>query len=69
MEPLATPRSYSLFHHHSIWDPATTSDRFEPHAAVSRDVTRMMFNSSWDSNQETDIDAYMVQIPRSALPQ
>ena len=69
MELSATPRTYSLAHHHSIWDPATTSYWFEPHATVSRDFTRVMFNSSWDSHDETDIDAYMVQIPASALPQ
>lgn len=38
----------------------------EPHATVSRDFTRILFNSNWVSSGE-DIDAYAVIIPPNAL--
>lgn len=39
----------------------------EPHASVSRDFTRVIFNSNWGTGTE-DVDAYIVHIPQSALP-
>jgi hypothetical protein len=40
----------------------------EPHASVSRDFTRIAFNSNWGVNNANDIDTYIVHIPKSALP-
>lgn len=39
----------------------------EPHASVSRDFTRIIFNSNWGVRGD-DIDAYIIHIPGSALP-
>jgi hypothetical protein len=39
----------------------------EPHASVSRDFTRIIFNSNWGTSGD-NIDAYIVHIPPSALP-
>lgn len=39
----------------------------EPHASVSRDFTRVIFNSNWGKSGE-DIDSYIVHLPASALP-
>lgn len=50
----------------------------EPHAAVSRDFTRILYNSDWlddkPCTKETasaprDIDAYLISLPANALPQ
>lgn len=40
----------------------------EPHASVSRDFTRIAFNSNWGVANADDIDAYIVHIPASSLP-
>lgn len=39
----------------------------EPHASVSRDFSRVIFNSNWGKSGE-DIDSYIVHLPASALP-
>jgi hypothetical protein len=38
----------------------------EPHAAVNRDFTKIMYNTNWGSNDE-DIDAYNIELPASAV--
>lgn len=40
----------------------------EPHATVSRDFTRIAFNSNWGVNDANNIDTYILHIPQSALP-
>ncbi|WP_057658929.1 hypothetical protein [Pseudoxanthomonas dokdonensis] len=40
----------------------------EPHASVSRDFTRIAFNSNWGVNNTDDIDTYLLHLPASALP-
>ena len=40
----------------------------EPHASVSRDFTRIAFNSNWGVANPDDIDTYIVHIPASSLP-
>ena len=40
----------------------------EPHATVSRDFTRILFNSNWGSSDVLDLDAYMIRLPVTALP-
>lgn len=39
----------------------------EPHASVSRDFTRIIYNSNWGVSGE-NIDAYIIHIPTTALP-
>lgn len=39
----------------------------EPHASVSRDFTRIIYNSNWGSTSG-GIDAYIIHVPTSALP-
>ncbi|GAP67239.1 hypothetical protein MBSD_n2556 [Mizugakiibacter sediminis] len=64
LELKANPRIYNIAFHHSnvagYWS--------EPQAAVNRDFTRILFNSNWGSSSDTDVDAYMVQLPAGAVP-
>jgi hypothetical protein len=39
----------------------------EPQASVNRDFTKVLFNSNWGTGSDTDVDAYMVEIPSDAL--
>lgn len=59
----ANPTIVNLAHHHSTTNGYWT----EPHASVSRDFTRVLFNSNWGSTSATDIDAYMVTLPPTLL--
>ena len=59
MQLAANGQVYQLAEHRSVWDPTTTSYWFEPQATVSRDFTRIFYNSSWDSHDERDIEAFM----------
>lgn len=64
VELKANPRIYPIAYHRS-----NVGDYFaEPHATVSRDFTRIAFNSNWDSSQVLDLDVYLVRLPASALP-
>ena len=60
VELAARPRVVSLAHHHSTYAKYWT----EPHATVNRDFSRVMFNSNWGTQSETDVDAYMIVLPR-----
>ncbi|HEX6929281.1 MAG TPA: Ig-like domain-containing protein [Gammaproteobacteria bacterium] len=40
----------------------------EPHAAVNRDFTRILFNSNWGT-YNSNTDAYMIALPYDAIPQ
>jgi hypothetical protein len=59
----ANPTIYNLAHTHEIYNQYWT----EPHASVSRDFTRILFNSNWDVDSATDVDAYMIEIPVGVL--
>lgn len=59
----SNPTIYTLAHHHSVHNGYWT----EPQATVSRDFTKVLFNSNWDVSSATDVDAYMVEIPAGAL--
>jgi hypothetical protein len=59
MQLAPAPHIYELAFHHSVYNGYWT----EPHAAVNRDFTRILFDSNWDSGSDTDIDAYMLQLP------
>ncbi|MDQ1831183.1 hypothetical protein [Massilia scottii] len=39
----------------------------EPHASVNRDLTKVLFNSNWGTSSDTDVDAYMIEVPASAV--
>lgn len=40
----------------------------EPHAVVNRDFTKIVYNSNWGTGKATDVDVYMVELPKDALP-
>lgn len=64
VELKANPRIYAIAYHRS-----NVGDYFaEPHATVSRDFTRIAFNSNWNSSQVLDLDIYLIRLPASALP-
>lgn len=55
------PRIVNLAFHHG--QPAGYFT--EPHATANRDLSRVLFNSNWGSDSKTDVDAYLVVLPRS----
>jgi hypothetical protein len=55
------PRVINLAHHHVVHDEYFT----EPHASVNRDFTRVVFGSNWDVQTKTDIDTYLIELPRA----
>jgi hypothetical protein len=59
----ARPRIVHLAHHHAVHDEYFT----EPHAAVNRDFTRVVFNSNWDVRSKTDVDTYLIELPKGLL--
>lgn len=66
VELKANPRVYILALHN-----ATVPDYWgEPHAAVNRDFTKVLYNSNYGTTQRdpTNVDAYMIQIPATAIP-
>ncbi len=54
------PRVIDIAHHHVIHDEYWT----EPHASVNRDFTKIVFGSNWDVASKTDIDTYLVELPK-----
>jgi len=54
------PLIINLANHHVIHDEYWT----EPHASVNRDFTRIVFGSNWDVRSKTDIDTYLIELPR-----
>lgn len=60
----ANPKVYELAFHHSL-----RGDEYfaEPHAAVSRDFSRILFSSNWDKSGSSDIEAYMLALPAGAF--
>jgi len=60
----ANPKVYELAFHHSL-----RGDEYfaEPHAAVSRDFSRILFSSNWDKSGSSDIEAYMLALPANAF--
>ena len=59
----ANPTIYNIAHTHAVANGYWT----EPHASVSRDFTKILFNSNWDVNSANDIDAYMIELPAGVL--
>jgi hypothetical protein len=54
------PRIVNLAHHHVAYNEYFT----EPHATVNRDLTRVVFGSNWEKNSKTDVDTYLIEIPK-----
>jgi hypothetical protein len=63
VELKAKPQIVNLGFHQSRYAKYWT----EPHASVNRDFTRVLFNSNWGVNSETDVDTYMMLVPPHAL--
>ena len=63
VELKADPTVYNLAFTHNDDNGYWT----EPHASVNRDFTKVLFNSNWGTGSDTDVDAYMVEIPSDAL--
>ncbi len=40
----------------------------EPQATTNKDLTRLLFNSTWDSNNTRDRNVYMIGLPENAVP-
>jgi hypothetical protein len=57
------PTVVNLAHHHASWNGYWT----EPHATVSRDFTRVLFNSNWGSPSNMDVDAYLIKLADTQL--
>ena len=53
------PRIIRLAHHHSHFNGYWT----QPQATVSRDFSRVLFNSNWGSDSDRDVDAYLLRLP------
>ena len=58
------PRVLELASDHIAYDEYFT----EPHASVNRDFTRVVFNSNWDIKTPTDVDTYLIELPKALLP-
>jgi hypothetical protein len=63
----ANPTIYDLTHTHEVYQYISSFYFAEVHASVNRDFTKIIFNSNWDVNSGSDVDAYMVEIPPGAL--
>jgi hypothetical protein len=67
VELKANPRILNIAHHHGA-DIADKAYWAEPQAAVNRNFTKILFNSNWETSSPIDVDAYMVELPASAIP-
>jgi hypothetical protein len=59
----ASPKVYNLAFTRAVDNGYWT----EPHATVNRDFTKVLFNSNWGVNSDTDVDAYMIELPAGAV--
>ena len=57
-------RVYGLGFHHGGADGYWTENQ----GAVSRDFTRIAFNSNWNTGSATDVDDYMIQLAPGMIP-
>ncbi len=63
LELSPSPKVYEIAAHRSGRNGYWT----EPHAAPNRDFTRLLFNSNWSSGSDTDVDAYLIQLPAGVV--
>ena len=61
------PRIYPLAYTHRKEPTGSFAYWSEPHASVNRDFTRVAYNSNWEVNSETDLDAYFIHIPKNSF--
>lgn len=59
----ASPKVYNLAFTRAVDNGYWT----EPHATVNRDFTKVLFNSNWGINSDTDVDAYMIELPAGTV--
>ena len=59
----ASPKVYNLAFHRSVSKGYWT----DPVASVNRDFTKVLFNSTWGVDSETNVDTYMVELPANLL--
>ena len=59
----ASPKIINVAHHHEYYNGYWT----QPHASVSRDFSRVVFNSNWGTTSATDIDTYLARLPDNLL--
>ena len=62
------PKVLSIANLHHEWDGSKSSTWPRPNGTVNRSFTRMLFNSTWDSMNVRDLDAYLVEIRPDAVP-
>ncbi len=63
MQLRANPTIYTLGATRALYNGYWTA----PVASVNRSFTRIVFNSNWHSDSETDVDTYSIEIPADAL--
>lgn len=63
IEMKASPKIINLARHHSFYNGYWT----QPHATVSRDFSRVVFNSNWGSTSDMDVDTYLARLPDDAF--
>lgn len=64
------PEVKSIANMHNDWwlpDPTQIHSWPTPNATVSRDFSRILFNSTWNSDNPKDVDAYLVSLPAGSL--
>jgi hypothetical protein len=66
VELKANPRVYPVAYTHR--NESISGYWSEPQASVSRDLTRIAFNSNWGGKSAEDIDTYLVTLPTTAIP-
>jgi hypothetical protein len=66
MQLNANPQVYELARHNSV-GVSPLAYWSEPQSSVNRDLTRILFNSSWYGTDQTDIEAYLIQLPHEAI--
>jgi hypothetical protein len=66
VELKASPRVYPVAFTHR--NESISGYWSEPQASVSRDLTRIAFNSNWGGKSAEDIDTYLVTLPTTAIP-
>ncbi|MDO4905321.1 MAG: hypothetical protein Q4A16_07215 [Lautropia sp.] len=63
-----SPQVKSLANLHNEWLPMDgIQDWPTPQITVNRDFSRVLFNSTWDSNDPKNVDAYLVAVPTGAV--
>jgi hypothetical protein len=59
VEMKSNPKIINVAHHHEYYNGYWT----QPHATVSRDFSRVVFNSNWGSTSDLDVDTYLARLP------